>query len=165
MIEYFTRAVVLDKEETGEWDMEVCFFTEELGRVEARAIGARKILSKLAAHLEPNRITAVRLVEKNGFIVADAVMEKKINLSFKELKLLKEGTTPLGRDDALWDKILKGELGVKWLLKHFGFDPKFAACQFCGERENLYFYFSGQEFSCGRCAANLGLDKEEMTEI
>jgi len=158
-------ALVLDKEIVGESDSEVHFFTEKLGRVTARAIGARKILSKLAAHLEPNSVSFIRLVEKKGFLVTDAIKEKNLNFSFKELLVLKNGTAEFEKDQFLWEKINEGKFSVNEMLKHFGFNPKFSACSFCGEEKPDFFYLKIHEYVCGRCVFNLGILGEEMVNI
>ena len=43
--EYYTQALVLAKEPTGESDSQVFLYTSDLGLVIAKAVGARKIVS------------------------------------------------------------------------------------------------------------------------
>jgi len=165
MGDYTTLALILDKEIIGESDSEIHFFTEKLGRVTARAIGARKILSKLSAHLEPNSVSFIRLVEKKGFLVTDAIKEKRLNFSFEELLVLKNGTAEFEKDQFLWEKINEEKLSVSDMLNHFGFNPKFSSCSFCGEEEPEFFYFKKHEYICKRCVFNFGIQGEEMASV
>lgn len=165
MSEFGTMALVLDKEPIREFDSEIHLFTEKLGRVTAKAIGARKILSKLSAHLEPNSVSFIRLVEKKGFLVADAIKEKRLNFSFEELLVLKNGTAEFEKDQFLWERINEGKFSVKEMLKHFGFNPKFSSCSFCGEGKPEFFYLKRHEYVCERCVFNLGMEGEEMVNI
>ena len=74
MQEYVTRAVVLDKETRGgHADARYSFFTERFGKVRAKATSSRKIVSKLAGHLEPGTLSAVRIIEQHGTRVVDAL--------------------------------------------------------------------------------------------
>ena len=88
--EYFTEAVVLDKEPSGEFDSIAHLYTQELGRVSASVTSARKILSKLNSHLEPLNLVQVRLVEKNRFHVADVLKTGALDRQHLDaLKLIK----------------------------------------------------------------------------
>ncbi len=55
------RAIVLYREQWRESDKRVIFYTEHHGKRSAVAIGAAKIRSKLAGHLEPLRSTRVMI--------------------------------------------------------------------------------------------------------
>ena len=80
MREYLTEALVLDKTAANETDFIVDLYTKELGRVKAKITSGQKITSKLSPHLEPLTFSLVRLTEKNGFVVTDALT--KNNLSY-----------------------------------------------------------------------------------
>jgi DNA repair protein RecO (recombination protein O) len=62
-----TRAIVLRRMELGEADRLVGLFTEERGKVKAVNRGARKVLSKLAGHLEPFVLLDCQLQEGRTF--------------------------------------------------------------------------------------------------
>ena len=47
-----TKAIVLRRENIGEADRRIIFFTKDLGKISAIARGARKLKSKLSGHLE-----------------------------------------------------------------------------------------------------------------
>ena len=73
MVEYFTEALVLDKEDSGDLDARIILYTEDLGKITAKAKSVKRITSKLNGHLEPLNFIQVRLVEKNGFQIVDAL--------------------------------------------------------------------------------------------
>ncbi len=50
---YLTSGIVLKRRDYREYDRLVTIFTEEYGKIDAVARGVRKIISKLAGHLEP----------------------------------------------------------------------------------------------------------------
>ena len=62
MTEHFTEA-----------DSLITFYTKDFGKVGAKAKGAKRIVSKLSAHLEPLNFVLVRLIEGRGFQIADAL--------------------------------------------------------------------------------------------
>ncbi|MEK7147172.1 MAG: recombination protein O N-terminal domain-containing protein [Patescibacteria group bacterium] len=73
MQEYLTDAIVLGQEQVGDLDVLLDFYTENFGRLKAKAISLKKPTSKLAGHLEPLTLSKIRLIEKNSFLVADAL--------------------------------------------------------------------------------------------
>lgn len=62
-----TRAIVLRRMELGEADRLVGLFTAERGKLKAVNRGARKVLSKLAGHLEPFTLLDCQLQEGRTF--------------------------------------------------------------------------------------------------
>ncbi|MEK7451299.1 MAG: DNA repair protein RecO [Patescibacteria group bacterium] len=164
MNELSAEAIVLDCRESGEFDKIIFLYTQELGKVAAKAVSARKITSKLAGHLEPLNIVKIRLIQKNGgFKIADAIALRKIKRSFEALALagfIKEMTFELASDKKLWLAIKKSfqELDKKKeapyapLLKILGFDPKFADCGICNGKHVAYFVKNETTFLCRRCA-------------
>jgi recombinational DNA repair protein (RecF pathway) len=155
MIEYFTRAIVLDKEAVGELDSGVILYTQALGWISAKTKSARKIISKLNSHLEPLNIVDVRLVEKNGFQAADALRLSRLPESqLPILKLVKELTPKGDPDPELWSALLKEEDAKnkeEKILRILGFDPKFAVCGQCGRKESLRFSTADLNYYCGNC--------------
>src|SRR3989344_3516678 len=67
LTEIITDAIVLDKEDFREQDGRIHLYTKNLGKVVAKTISSRKILSKLAAHLEPMNLVTARLVSRGDF--------------------------------------------------------------------------------------------------
>ncbi len=174
MIEYFTKALVLDGENSGEFDKLIHFYTEDLGKVVAKAKSVRKITSKLASQLQPLNFVRLRLVEKNGFQVADALAFKKIEASPLALEItqfIKEMTFEIQPDRKLWlliRKILQNlknnkKFSYRPLLEEFGFSPKFARCNVCDSKSVVYFSKAEQVFLCRKCA--LKINKNELILI
>jgi len=165
MGDYNTLALVLDKESRGEYGNLIHIFTKELGRIEARTWGSRKIVSKLSPHLEPNFFSEIRLIEKNGFLITDALREGKKNFSWEVLTILKNISAPIEKNEEIWKKIEEGEMEKEFLLKHFGFDPKFSGCSICGNFYPKVFYLKEQEFLCGNCLLSLKVPIDEVIYI
>ncbi|MEK7139687.1 MAG: DNA repair protein RecO [Patescibacteria group bacterium] len=61
-MEYFTQAIVLGSTASREYDRLVSLYTHHLGKITAVARGARRLNSKMAGHLEPFAVVAVKLV-------------------------------------------------------------------------------------------------------
>lgn len=154
MIEYVTEAVVLDKEPVGETDVRVFLYTRHFGKVAAKAKSARKIISKLNSHLEPLNLVQVRLVEKNGLQVADALRFGRLpEDQLRQLRLIHELTPEFEADAMLWSAILS-RAGENVLLKILGFDGQFAVCGRCGDNQGLVFLVSELNYFCGHCYNN-----------
>lgn len=159
MREYVTEAIVLEKEPAGETDAFLSLFTEKLGRISARATSARKITSKLAAHLEPMVRAAVRLVEKRptrngwtGFQVADALRAERLRLDPRALRLLGV-CVPEGEPNfALWELFRRGVPTTRAILAALGFDPRHAACAACGVPHPDRFFLVRAEYFCAECS-------------
>ena len=149
--EYFTEAVVLDKEPSGEFDSIAHLYTQELGRVSASVTSARKILSKLNSHLEPLNLVQVRLVEKNRFHVADVLKTGVLDFKYLgALKLIKSITPEVQPDPELW-QLIKTDLNEKDILRILGFDSQFAACLDCGLKRDLRFSINDLSYFCVGC--------------
>ncbi len=186
MTEYLTEAIVLDKKESGDFDSLVSLYTKDLGKVVARAKSVRKITSKLAGHLEPLNFVRVRLIEKNGFQVVDALAPKQkkearssienFSKSLALLQFIKEVSYELQPDPYFWReirKILSGDFSAydrssegreeksiyRNLLKILGFNPKFADCHQCHSKPVNYFYKKDQLFFCGKCVSKIPKDE------
>lgn len=158
MREYFTEAVVLGQKPSGTQDRIVNLYTRDFGRLEARVVGGRRIVSKLSPHLEEGNLVEVRLVEKNKFILADALLKKRFGKTpavFEVLFLLKSLSPELAPDLRLWHGFLQGlerrNLDKKTLLKFLGYNALFARCENCESREIGYFSVTDQTFLCRRC--------------
>ncbi|MEK7574579.1 MAG: DNA repair protein RecO [Patescibacteria group bacterium] len=165
MREYLTEALVLDKNEVNETDLVVDLYTKELGRVKAKVTSGQKITSKLSPHLEPLTFSLVRLTEKNGFVVVDALTQdylKHFRVSpvyfakaLKLLSALKGLIYSEEIDPKLWfwlkKTLAKKEIFYNYFLKVLGYDPKLAECQKCRSRFIKYFLVEDQIFLCRDC--------------
>jgi len=159
MREHYTKALILSQENSGDNDRRIHMFTEELGKVSAKAKSVRKIISKLAGHLEPLSFSDVRLIEKGSFQVVDALSfekapKNKENAEF--LDFLKDMTFELQPDRMLWAEIKKiffrkdaeEKIPYRKILKIIGFDPKFARCYACQNKDIAAFSKAEQDFLC-----------------
>jgi recombinational DNA repair protein (RecF pathway) len=160
MHEYVTKAVVLDKATRGgEADARYSFFTERYGKIAARATSSRKIVSKLAGHLEPGTLASVRIIEQHGTKVVDALKVARVGVPMRSLAALNQLLGEWEPDRGMWD-LLNGE-HFTWAraLAVLGWDPQGAVCANCAvadpARPARYFYIPRQEFFCAACAAPL----------
>ncbi len=159
MHEFTANAAVIGREESGETDAKIYLFTKEFGKISAKATSARKIGSKLAGHLQPLNLVAVRVVERRGATIADALTLIKGAPSRSALAVasLVRYAAPEGeRDREIWDllvSIAKGlpGRGMRHALKVFGYDPVLARCLLCGSPPQA-FSVEDAGFYCVRCA-------------
>jgi DNA repair protein RecO (recombination protein O) len=76
-MEYRLSAIVLGKREVGETDRVYTFYTREMGKVRAKAVGARKPTAKLAGQLETLSLVGFTLVRNRGLgRVSGAIAEE-----------------------------------------------------------------------------------------
>ena len=127
MREYLTEAVVLNQDYLNDLDVRVDLYTRDFGRLKAKARSLKKTTSKLAGHLEPLTLSRVRLVEKNGLSVTDALTITRFDKSQESLRLLgffRENVLEGEPDLALWqwlkDSLLSGEISYDSLNKQLG---------------------------------------------
>lgn len=164
MTEHFTWGIVLQKEPVGEADNEYSVFTWDVGKIKARASSSRKILSRLAGHLEPGTLALIRIVRKNEdgrFRMAEALSEEKTK-SPTVIKVLSlaESLIPLEQPDINMFSFLKSLIVEKTdqeassyakLLKLAGFDLSSATCGICGGTKIAYFSPKDIMFLCAPC--------------
>ncbi len=156
MKEHFTEALVLDKEIFGELDQRVFLYTQLLGKIAAKVRSGRRITSKLSPHLEPLNFVQVRLIEKNGFQIADALRISRLPVqvrNFKILKLIKASVFDGHPDLQLWSLLKKNIASELTVLKLLGFDYALAVCQICGNPKPEIFSFRDSDYFCKRCLA------------
>lgn len=176
MVEYYTEAFVLDREDFKEHDGMVHLYTEELGKISARARGLKKILSKSSAHLEPLNFVRVRVMHmKSGYYqIIDVLPHDEVSVRDKKkdarhcgvllamAECVKRMTYDLHPDQYLWNMIkrIAGadiDEGVMYrsLLKAFGFDPQYAVCNACQDTEVSHFMHDDHGFYCRDCASKM----------
>ncbi len=166
MREIVTEALVLKTENSGEIGKSVIFFTAELGRLKARAIGAGKTLSKFSPHLELGNFVELRLAGNSGWTITDVLTIKPSFLSFpgadlekikSSLRLL-DNLCPPAADVELWRSVFSANLGnfsPTRFLNIFGYSPTHSACYKCGIQPAEYFYFVDHSFFCAKHAAEI----------
>jgi DNA repair protein RecO len=164
MTEHFTWGIVLDKDPTGEADCDYSIFTWDIGKVKARATSSRKIISKLAGHLEPGTLASIRIVRKNiegRFRIIEAMSEQKARspealriLMFAE-KLIALEQSDIKMFSLLKDLIASEDISEPYfyagILKAAGFDPDNARCGVCGSGKIAYFSPQDIMFLCLPC--------------
>ena len=175
MRELFSRAVVLDRKDMGDIDGAVSLFTEDFGKVVARATSIRKITSKLSGHLQPLSFVKVRLVQRagpaNGFTVADGIVDDATGNSevhrrhdlLPALALVDALAPQFQTDRRVWHFLVevfkkhhRPNQITRGLLTLFGFAPDHARCTRCSGAPPAAFVIREQAFVCGRCASKAG---------
>jgi len=177
MIEHFTEALVINKRNSGETDNLITLYTADLGKVMAKAKGAKRIVSKLSAHLEPLNFISVRLIEGRGFQIADALTVDSqsilrrapadLSKSLKFIQFIDDMTVELQPDRNFWLAIKKAMSNrlddeksfYRHLLKILGFDSEFAVCFSCHKKPVEYFFKEDQTFFCGQCIRKIPEDE------
>lgn len=173
MVEYLTQAVVLNYRSRKESDRSVDLFTKNYGRLEASVIGGRKILSKLAPHLDLFNLVTVRLVEKNSTTLTDVLTDERFEkerrdrdfypAAFRIIGLVR-ALSPKGAPDLrLWHALVRSlrnaDGNVRDFLKILGYDPAHAACDNCGRAPVAAFRTGDQSFFCRACGSKVRADE------
>jgi recombinational DNA repair protein (RecF pathway) len=172
MKEYFTEAIVLGLKPSGVHDRIVNLYTKDFGRLEAKVVAARKITSKLSPHLGDGNLIEARLVEKNRFILTDAVSKRRFAKNaavFEILILLKFLLPELVSDLRLWHGLVQGleegKLDKKMFLKLLGYNALFAECDGCGSRQVSHFSAETQVFLCKACFSKMSSPRFRAVSI
>jgi len=163
MQEYTTTALVLDAEPAQEADMRVQLFTRDLGRVVCLVKAGRKPTAKLMPHLQPLTVAQVRLVEKKGVQLVDALSLQRLiqpTSSFREAsellaiaQLIMQQTALNQPDSELWELMVSGRLATRDFLRVLGFDPEHARCNQCRASAPQHFLLREAEYVCRNCFA------------
>ena len=160
MQEYLTKAIVLDKDIRNDADARYLFFTERYGKIAARAKSSRKIVSKLAGHLEPGTLADVRIIETHGAQVVDALSFARAAAPIADFAALAHLLPEWQPEPELWDELIADPSGahLAWprILTILGWDPSGAVCANCNllGRPARHFSLPRQEFFCASCAAS-----------
>ncbi len=172
MLEYYSEAIVLNKEALNDTDGLIYFYTEQFGKVIAKAKGLRRILSKSNPHLEPLSFVKIRLINnKNGYFQLIDALSDKENLKkikgnqeslIKHLRIINfidDMTFEFQPDLLLWQvikEIIKRDLdefqAYQLILKVSGFNPEFSQCAVCSNKNTFYFNKVDNEFLCLKCS-------------
>ena len=151
MREYLSEAVVLAKMPSNHIDARYSIFTKRYGKMVAKGVSARKITSKLAGHLEPGMFARVRLIERGGLTVVDALKDRRADISLANLHFLSRLLAENEPEPLVWDILEQGKFDWKAVLQVVGWDPRHAACALCGATPISGFSVARQEFFCTRC--------------
>ncbi len=165
MLEYVSEAVVLDREENGDLDVVSFIFTKKFGKLRAKAKSARKITSKLASHLEPGNLSQVRLVEKNGFQITDALKQVRLKVTPPDLYFLNQLLPEAEPDFLLWEALVGKKFNWQAILKILGWDPALGSCEVCAKIAPEFFHLKKLDFVCERCVAISQISKSEVVYL
>ena len=115
MTEYSTSAIVLAKKTAGESDARAALYTEELGKIDVIAKGAKKIIAKLSHHLEPMNLIQCSIVSANNKHLTSALTtnsfshirknEAALFVALKNLEILNQAMVSSEPDKVLWKKL------------------------------------------------------------
>ena len=154
MLEYICEAVVLHREPNGDLDNRFSLFTKKFGKLVAKGKSTRKITSKLSSHLQPGNVVSVRLIEKNGLQVVDALKKYRLTAILSHLHFLDRILGEAEPDQHIWQFLLEG---LRWreILRVLGWDPQEALCSLCDNSKPTVFNVRNQEFFCRGCASKL----------
>ncbi|HUZ93073.1 MAG TPA: recombination protein O N-terminal domain-containing protein [Candidatus Paceibacterota bacterium] len=153
MHEYLSEAVVLGKTPQGDVDSRCSLFTKKFGKLVAKAKSARKITSKLSSHLEPGNVAQVRVIEKGGLVVADALKIGRTGAGRDDVRFLDLMLAEGEPDQALWQMLVSPHFSWTKALKILGWDPAEASCGICAASPIVAFEARSQEFYCRTCAS------------
>jgi recombinational DNA repair protein (RecF pathway) len=168
MQEFVTNAIVLRKYPQGDIDGRYTLFTERFGKLMAKAKSSRKIISKLAPHLEPGTLLKVRFIEAHGTQIIDALKDDAIALSLLDMHFLSMLLPDGQPEPELWSMLVEQAQTQQNNRKHerakfswshalaiLGWDPEGALCITCNARPGTHFYVPRQEFFCDTCVKKL----------
>ena len=161
--------MVLRTAPSGEFDRIITLYTKELGLLGVRAVGSRRITSKLSEHLNPLNLIHARLVHKNQFTVTSALTIERLGQGRSHPQAIErllalvaflEALLPVGLSDLrLWYTALKSfrsrTVDFSPFLKLLGYDPKHASCAVCASRHVTAFTLKTHEFMCAKCASRV----------
>lgn len=142
-------------------------FTLELGRLEARMVAGRSVVSKISPHCNPLNLLTVRLVKKKRYTLADAVTVDNFHAFRHAPRVLAEGLEVFFALRALVPKeepdprlfhemrraLSRGNLTVRGVLALLGYDPRSAHCAECRRSVVRFFLPEDGIFFCSACFA------------
>ncbi|MDP1706411.1 MAG: DNA repair protein RecO [bacterium] len=173
MKEYITEGIVLGVEPINDYDQLVDLYTKDFGRLKAKVVSGRKILSKLSPHLDPLNFVILRLIQKNNFTVADAITADRLPLIRSSvakmtaalwlLRVIRQVLFAAAPDRRLWfwlrRSLQTGRISYRQFLKLSGFDPELARCESCESSNVACFVFKDQSFLCERCRSQFSINE------
>lgn len=172
MQELYSRALVLGRSDVNEVDGMIVFFTEQYGRISARAKSIRKPTSKLSAHLQPLSFVKVRCIRRagprDGFGIIDALYDEDME-SFQTrrrydlipfINFLITATFDFQKDQQLWHFLVNifqknyDPVDVaRAILKLFGIWDDRALCAQCKKSPVHVFHIQQEKFFCSSCSS------------
>lgn len=173
--EYITKAFVLHAEHSGEADLRIHLFTEKQGHLVALARAARKPMGKLAGHLQPLSYVQVRVVERKGAQIVDALCLRRA--SSEEPGTMSDRIAELGvahlvmrmtalhqPDHELWKALRSRGFISAEVLKALGFDATHARCAQCSAPQPRHFVIASAEYVCATCLKRYARPREVVLQ-
>jgi len=113
-----TEAIILKSADLNETGRNLIVYSEKLGKINIRAIGVKKVESKLRPHIESISYVQMILVEgKNSLILKDAILLdqflnikknlERIKIAKKIADLIDEAIAGQEKDEDIWKLVLK----------------------------------------------------------
>ena len=165
MQEYVTDAIVLNRDENGELDARFSFFSKLYGKLKPKGKSIRKITSKLSGHLDVGNLVTVRLVEKRGLQVVDALKKSSLPISPPDLHMLNQLLGEGEADLPLWNALVQRPFRWVHILALLGWDPLEAQCAACGAMRPAHFAIHSQEFFCEACCSASRTPQNELVYV
>lgn len=174
--EFFSRALVLERKDRNDADGTVYLFTEDFGKVVARAKSVRKIKSKLSAHLQPLAFVKARFMRRNGdgFVIIDCVVDEEMASfgtrkrfdALPALKLLNKSIGEMQTDRRLWHyliEVFKKEYTqadvLRGLLRLLGLAGEATYCRICDDPQVAALYSKEEQLLCRVCASKVSANE------
>ncbi|OGF30369.1 DNA repair protein RecO [Candidatus Falkowbacteria bacterium RIFOXYD2_FULL_35_9] len=177
---YKTIGFVLNRKDWRENDSLFSFYTENFGKIQAVAIGSKKIKSKLMGHLSSyglvdlmiarsknsfDKLASARLIEKfdlnleQDFIYINIIfelLEKSLELEDKNLLEWQLVIDTIRRLEKTSDKNSKKIIVIYFacqLMKLLGYSPELYSCVKCNNKvgEKAYFSWHDNSMICSKC--------------
>lgn len=162
MVEYSTDAIILSREETGEFDARYVLFTRDYGKCKAKARSVRKTTSRLAAHLEPGTCTRVRLVENRDMHIVDSLRKGNVSASLESLSWMDVLLPEWEPDENVWDELTQDVFSWQRMLSVLGWDATHASCAWCSGHSIAAFHVPSQDYVCPSCILSTHGTKNDM---
>lgn len=164
---YKTRAIILSSYPYREHDRIVSFYSQDYGRIDARARGCRKLESKLAGHLEPFIETELLLARGRRWdilagsrtLAAQARLRGQLELAAAAAvccEAVKLVSKPMSPDARVWETLRAALSALSFAPRHnivyrflwqllslSGFAPEMKKCIHC-RRHLVAGYFSNE---------------------
>jgi recombinational DNA repair protein (RecF pathway) len=165
MREIVGQGLVLRRDDLGEFNERITFFTREWGKLKGKTISSRKPLSKLSPHLDIGNIVRFRCVEKHELQLVDALKMAITDFSLFDLNALDRLLFEDEIDEDLWDILVKGNNSWEEVLSHLGWDKQYASCVTCSEKRVTAFDLGKQSYACEKCSGYLRGDDRLLLEV
>lgn len=191
---YSTKAIILNRMPFREADEKVVLYTEDYGKIDLVAKGAKKNKSKLAGHIEPLNFVNLMIIKGKQYdylgsaINSDAFINikndlNKIAIAGRSIKFFNEMVKIGEKDKDLFIFLLDflsslntqivNNIGLTYevfvlkLLCILGYKPELGYCQNCRkkiENDVAFFIFNKGGLVCRNCINSVEAHKIELSK-